>query len=143
MLLGKIQLERDNPNTQKVLRRGKNNREPMILEGFPGGSDGKAPPAKWETWVFDPWDGKIPWKREWQWTPVYLPGEVHGQRSLVGYSPWGCTKSDTTSLSFFLCFWNGSVKRSLNNINHDVVYRMEWREKRASRERGMSSVILL
>ena len=33
--------------------------------------------------------GKIPWRREWQYTPVFLPGESHGQRSLVGYSPWG------------------------------------------------------
>ena len=38
---------------------------------------------------FDPWEGKIPWKRAWQPTPVLLPGESHGQRSLVGWSPWG------------------------------------------------------
>ena len=37
----------------------------------------------------DPWVRKIPWKRTWQPTPVFLPGEPHGQRSLVGYSPWG------------------------------------------------------
>ena len=36
-----------------------------------------------------PWVGKIPWRREWQPTPVFLPGESCGQRSLVGYSPWG------------------------------------------------------
>ena len=39
---------------------------------------------------FDPWVGKIPWRREWQPTPVLLPGEFHGQRSLAGYSPWDC-----------------------------------------------------
>ena len=33
--------------------------------------------------------GKIPWRREWQPTPVFLPREFHGQRSLVGYGPWG------------------------------------------------------
>ena len=38
---------------------------------------------------FDPWAGKIPWRRKWQPTPVFLPGESHGGRSLVGYSPWG------------------------------------------------------
>ena len=43
-----------------------------------------------------PWLEKIPWKREWPPTPVFLPGEPHGQRSLVGYSPWGHKKSDTT-----------------------------------------------
>ena len=38
---------------------------------------------------FDPWVGKIPWRRKWQPTPVLLPGEPHGLRSLGGYSPWG------------------------------------------------------
>ena len=38
---------------------------------------------------FDPWVGKIPWRREWPPTPLFLPGESHGQRSLAGYSPWG------------------------------------------------------
>ena len=38
----------------------------------------------------DPWVRKIPWGREWQPTPIFLPGKSHGQRSLVGYSPWGC-----------------------------------------------------
>ena len=37
---------------------------------------------------FSPWVRKIPWRRKWQLIPVFLPGESHGQRSLVGYSPW-------------------------------------------------------
>ena len=41
-------------------------------------------------------EGKIPWRRKWQPSPVPLPGKSHGQRSLVGYSPWGCKESDTT-----------------------------------------------
>ena len=45
---------------------------------------------------FDPWVGKIPWSRKWQPTPVFLPGKFHGQRSLVGCSPWGCKESYTT-----------------------------------------------
>ena len=45
---------------------------------------------------FDLWVGKIPWRREWPPTPVLLPGEFHGQRSLVGYSPLGCEHSDMT-----------------------------------------------
>ena len=40
--------------------------------------------------------GKIPWRRKWQPTPVFLPEKSHGQRSLVGYSPKGCKESDTT-----------------------------------------------
>ena len=42
------------------------------------------------------WVGKNPWRRAWQPIPVFLPGESHGQRSLAGYSPWGCKESDTT-----------------------------------------------
>ena len=45
---------------------------------------------------FSPWIGRIPWRRTWQPTPVFLPGEFHGQRSLVGYSPWGRKESDMT-----------------------------------------------
>ena len=45
---------------------------------------------------FNPWVGKIPWRGKWQPTPVFLLGKSHGQRSLVGYSPWGCKESDTT-----------------------------------------------
>ena len=45
---------------------------------------------------FDPWVGKMPWRREWLHAPVYFPGESHGQRSLAGYSPWGSKESDTT-----------------------------------------------
>ena len=44
---------------------------------------------------FDPWLGKIPWRRAWQPTPVFLPGESHGQRNLVGYSPQGHTAEAT------------------------------------------------
>ena len=52
-------------------------------------------PAMQET-VFDPWVGKNPWSQKWQPTSVFLPGESHGQKSLVGYSPWGLKESDTT-----------------------------------------------
>ena len=48
---------------------------------------------------FNPWVGKIPWRRERLPTPVFLPEEFHGQRSLVGYSPHGGRKSDTTEES--------------------------------------------
>ena len=45
---------------------------------------------------FDIWVGKIPWRRKWQPIPVFLSGESHGQRSLAGYSPWGCKESGMT-----------------------------------------------
>ena len=44
--------------------------------------------------AFDIWVGKIPWRRERLPAPVFWPGESHGQRSLVGYSPWGHRESE-------------------------------------------------
>ena len=66
--------------------------------GFPGGSVVMNPPAKHE---FDLWVGKVPWRRKWQPTPVFLPGKSHGQRNLVGYSPWGHKELDTTKQLHF------------------------------------------
>ena len=53
----------------------------------------------------DPWVRKIPWRRKWQPTPVFLPGESHGWRSLVGYSPWGHKESDRTEVTEHI-LWN-------------------------------------
>ena len=50
---------------------------------------------------FNPWVGKIPWRRKWQPTPILLPGKSHGWRSLAGYSLWGSQKSDTTKQLHF------------------------------------------
>ena len=61
-----------------------------------GGSVVMNSPANVGRRGLSPWVGNIPWRREWQPTPVFLPGESHGQRSLAGYSPWGCTDSDMT-----------------------------------------------
>ena len=68
----------------------------------PDGSDGKEFTCNGET-QFE----KIPWRREWLPTPVFLPGELHGQRSLANYTVHGVTELDTTkqlTLSFFLHF---------------------------------------
>ena len=52
---------------------------------------------------WDPWVGKIPWRKKWQSTPVSLPGKSHGQRSLGGYSPWDQKDLDKTEqLAFSL-----------------------------------------
>ena len=52
-------------------------------------------PAMRETWV-PSLGGEDPWRRAWQPTPVFWPGESHGQKSLVGSSPWGHPESDAT-----------------------------------------------
>ena len=57
---------------------------------------GKNPPADADVRDVGLIPGKIPWRRAWQHTQVFLPGEFHGQRSLEGYSPWGPTESGTT-----------------------------------------------
>ena len=67
------------------------------VQSFPGGSDDKESAHNMgKPGSFNPWVKKTPWRREWQPTPVFLPGKFHGQRSLAGYSPWGHKESDTT-----------------------------------------------
>ena len=61
----------------------------MAGGGFPGGSDGKKICLQCQRPEFYPWVGKIHWRREWLPTPLFLPGEFHGQKSLAAYSPWG------------------------------------------------------
>ena len=70
---------------------------------FPGGSDSKSICLQCRRPGFDPWVRKIPWRRKWQPTAVLLPGKSHGQRNLVGYSPWGRKESDTTEQLHFHC----------------------------------------
>ena len=76
-----------------------------LTEDFPGGSDGKASAYNVGDLGSIPGLGRSPgeengnplqysWRRKWQPTPVFLPGKSHGQRSLVGYSPWYCKESD-------------------------------------------------
>ena len=56
---------------------------------------------EWGRPRFNPWVGKIPWRRKWQSTPVFLPGESYGWRSLVGYSPCSRKESDMTEWLHF------------------------------------------
>ena len=65
-------------------------------QGFPGGSDGKKSASNAGGPGFDLWIGKISWRREWLPSPVFWPGEFHGQRSLAGYVPWGHEELDMT-----------------------------------------------
>ena len=70
--------------------------------GFPGCHSGKENVCqcrRHNRHGFDPWVGKIPWRRAWQPISIILPGECHGQRSLVDYSPKGCKESDRTETS--------------------------------------------
>ena len=63
--------------------------------GLPCSSNGKEICLQYRRLRFDPWVGKILWRREWQSTPVFLPRKSQGQRSLAGYSRWSHRESDT------------------------------------------------
>ena len=68
----------------------------ILVIGLTWWCGGTEPASQCRRYGFHPWIGKIPWKRKWQPTPAFLPGESHGQRNLVGYSPWDCKKSEMT-----------------------------------------------
>ena len=85
------------------------------ISGFPGYNCGKEPTCpsmRHKSLRLDPWVAKMPRRRAWQPSPLFMPGESHGQRILGGYSPQGHTESDTTKatqhakgmLSNLLCF---------------------------------------
>ena len=87
---------------------------------FPGGSDGNESAYIEGDSGSIPGLGRSPWRREWQSTPVFLPGKFHGQRSLVGYSPRGRKESDTSEQrSLLLCsikdLYPGYVKNSYSS----------------------------
>ena len=70
--------------------------------GFPGGASGKEPACqcrRYKRWTSNPQVGKIPWRRAWQPTPVFLPGKSNRQRSLAHCSSQGCIESDTTEVT--------------------------------------------
>ena len=63
--------------------------EVVSIIGLPRWFSGQGSASPCRRNRFDPWVREIPWRRQWQPTPVFLPGKSHGQRSLEGYSPWG------------------------------------------------------
>ena len=65
-----------------------------------------------------------PWRREWQPTPVLLPGKSHGQRSLVGYRPWGRKESDMTKET-----WHTRMPGGHQNVGHIMGERKAWTDK--------------
>ena len=88
-MVAKIKL--DHANTRKLSKEHYALFNSKMTPGFPGSSVAKFLSVKQETQV-DPWVRKIPWRRKWHLTPVFLPGKSHEQRTLVGYSTWGCKR---------------------------------------------------
>ena len=69
---------------------------PQQTHGEPGWLSGKESVCQCRRHEFDLWVRKIPWRRGWQPTPVFLPGNSWGWRSLMGCGPWRCKELDTT-----------------------------------------------
>ena len=89
-------------NSHRKSTDGLKNLHISLLIDFPGGASGKEPAhqcRRRKRRGLDPWVRKIPWRRAWQFTPVFLPGESYGQRSLAGYSPQGCKESDMAEVT--------------------------------------------
>ena len=91
------------PPTPKKCKRREHSQNsffkiPIRLPRWLNGKNPPEMPDPQETLV-DTWVRKIPWRRACQPTPVFLPGESHGQSSLVGYSPLGCKELDRTEVT--------------------------------------------
>ena len=97
------------------------------LWGLPGGSGHKESACQCRRPGLDPWVGKIPWRRKWQPTPVFLPGEFHGWRSLVGYSPRGPQRvrldwvANTHGFAMFACWQPFWLLEFLSTVNNAVM----------------------
>ena len=90
---------------------------------FPGGTSGEEPTCqckRHKTCRLDPWVRKIPWRRAWQPTPVFLPGESHGQRSPVDHSAWGCKELEMTEVTYHACTF--VLKRNV------FIYWIKWKQ---------------
>ena len=85
----------------------------VLCQGLPQWLGGKEPNVK--KCGFNSWVRKISWKRARQPSPVFLLGESHEQRNLVGYSPWGCTELDTTCLPKCFLFRKLKLLRVFKN----------------------------
>ena len=86
-------------------------------------------PAMWETWVWSlGWENPLEkekatlWRTKRQPTPVLLPGKSHGQRSLVGYSPWGCKELDTTE-------WLHFPEKAMAPHSSTLAWKIPWTEE--------------
>ena len=87
-------------------------------EDFPGGASSKQLACQCRRRGFDPLAREISWRRAWQPTPVFLPGESYGQRSLVGYSPWGHKELNIIK-------WLSTQKRKNCSLDrHTAIFKM-------------------
>ena len=85
----------------------------LVVKNLPARAGGRQKRHRFNTWV-----GKISWRRKWKHTPVFLPRESHGQRSLVGYSPQGLrVRYDWSDLAHMPSWYKWHIADTLENIN--------------------------
>ena len=92
---------------------------PIVYQGLPWWLSGKESACQCRRCRFDPWVGKISWRRKWESTQVFLPGKSYAQRSLVGYSPWVCqrVRHDLVTKQYYLpCI----VLRDVHGLSHFI-----------------------
>ena len=91
----------------------------MCIYGLPWWLNGKESACQCRRHRFNPWVRKIPWRRKWQPTLVFFPGESHGQRTLVGYTPWGHQR-----VRHDLATKQPQQNLSLNEFYHNLFLRL-------------------
>ena len=104
----------------------------FLMGGLPRWHSGKEFACQHRRWGFNCWVGKIPWRKKWQPTPAFLPGEFHRQRIQASYSPWGCKESDMTehihtyncifSKGWYKNQWKKCAKKYYRSINNFPYY---------------------
>ena len=102
-----------------------------MLKGFPGSASGKEPTCQYwrhKRYRFYPWVRKIPWRRKWQPTPVFLPGESHRLRRLVGYSPQAHKELDTAEVT-----WHTHTQKML---------KVRWRSETGKGRESVKSALI-
>ena len=106
-----------------------------IYKGFPGGTVAKKKSTcqcrRYQRLGFVPWVRKIPWRRKWQPSPVFLPGKFHGQKILAGYSPWGrkelnIAEHTHTHIYIYIHSFSDSFHHGLRQGVEYSSYTMQW-----------------
>ena len=102
--------------------------------GLPGWLSGKECACQCRRRRFDPWVGKMPWRRKRQRTPLFLPGKSQGQRNLLRYSPWGRKRvGRDLATKRQQCKWDLVALRRGLWMTHALVYRGE-RQRECNRD---------
>ena len=99
----------------------------QVLPRWLSGKESPCQSKRCRRYGFDPWVGKIPWRRKWWPNPVFLPEKSQGQRSLLGYSPWGRKELDTVITELFeKCFSRRNMCFSRRTLENSTCYCCYW-----------------